>query len=170
MMHAVLLVDDEDNVLRGLVRALRGQPYRLYTAKSGEEAMWVLKRQTVDVVVADEMMGGLSGTDLLAWVADNYPDVMRIVLTGHPSVDLAVRAINGAGVYRFFVKPCKEVDLAIAIRTALERSDELRRNRRLLEETHCACAVQDADSREARDSTGAPPVVPEPAEDYGSPS
>ena len=133
MTHALLLVDDDENVLHGLARALRGQPYRIYTAKSGEEAMWVLKRQSIDVIVTDEWMPGLLGTDLLAWVAEHYPDVMGIVLTGRPSVETAVRAINEGAVYQFFVKPCKEVDLAIAIRKALERREELRRSRQLLE-------------------------------------
>jgi DNA-binding NtrC family response regulator len=133
MTHALLLVDDDENVLHGLARALHQQPYRIYTAKSAEEAMWVLKRQSIDVVVTDERMPGLLGTDLLVWVAENYPDVLGIVLTGFPSVELAVRAINEGAVYRFFVKPCREVDLAIAIRRALERIDELHRSRQLLE-------------------------------------
>ena len=133
MTHTLLLVDDDENVVRGLARALRGQPYRIYTAKSAEEAMWVLKRQSIDVIVTDEWMPGLLGTDLLAWVAEHYPDVMGIVLTGRPSVETAIRAINEGAIYQFFVKPCKEVDLAIAIRKALERGDELRRTRQLLD-------------------------------------
>lgn len=135
MTHAVLLVDDDQNILHGLARALRRQPYRIYTAKSAEEAMWVLKTQTIDVIVSDQWMPGLLGTDLLAWVAEHYPDVVGIVLTGRPSVETAIRAINEGGIYQFFVKPCKEVDLAIAIRKALERRDELRKSRQLLETT-----------------------------------
>jgi DNA-binding NtrC family response regulator len=78
-------------------------------------------------------MPGLLGTELLAWVAGNYPDVVGMVLTGFPSVETAVRAINEGGVYQFFIKPCKEVELAIAIRKALERRDELRKSRQLIE-------------------------------------
>jgi two-component system, probable response regulator PhcQ len=133
MKHAVLLVDDDENLLHRLVRSLRGQPYQVYTAKSGEEARWVLKRQSIDVVVADEQIPELSGTDLLAWVADYFPEVMRILLTGHASVATALRAINKGGVFRFFTKPCKESELAAAIRQALEQGDEMRPARRLLE-------------------------------------
>ena len=133
MKHAVLLVDEDENLLHGLVRALRGQPYQIYTAKSGEEARWVLKRQSIDVIVAEEQIPGLCGTDLLAWVADYFPEVMRILLAGHPSVATAVRAINEGGVFRFFTKPCREFDLAVAIREALEQGDQLRKARRLLE-------------------------------------
>ena len=133
MTHALLLVDDDENLLHGLARALRRQPYQIYTAKGAEEATWVLKGRSVDVIVTDEKMPGMRGTELLAWVADHYPEVMRIMLTGHASVEVAVRAINEGGVFRFFVKPCREVDLAIAIRKALEKSEEVRKNRQLLE-------------------------------------
>jgi DNA-binding NtrC family response regulator len=124
MPPAVLLVDDEPNILHELARALRQQPLGIYTAKSAEEAMWVFKTRHVDVIVADQRMPGLSGTDLLVWVAGHYPETIRILLTGHASVDTAVRAVNDAAVYKFFLKPCKEFDLAMAIRQALEQRNQ----------------------------------------------
>jgi DNA-binding NtrC family response regulator len=120
MTHTVLLVDDDENLLHGLTRALRRQPYRIFTARSGNEAQWVLKTQPVDVIVCDEQMPGMSGSDLLGWAAAQFPDVVRIVLTGHASVDVAIKAINDGAVYRFFTKPCNEFELAIAIREAIE--------------------------------------------------
>lgn len=120
MSHIVLLVDDDSNILNGLVRALRHQPFEIFTARSGEEAMDVLKRRNVDVVVADEQMPGISGSDLLAWIAEHFPETTRIVLTGHPTAETAIRAINEGTVYRFFTKPCNPVDLALAIRRSLE--------------------------------------------------
>lgn len=127
MSHTVLLVDDDDRVLNGLARTLRGQPYQIYTAKSGEEAKWVLKSQMVDVVVTDERMPGLSGTDLLAWVAGHRPEVVRIVLTGYATVDTVIRAINEGGVYHYFTKPCNEFELSVVIHKAIEQKDRLRR-------------------------------------------
>jgi two-component system repressor protein LuxO len=133
MTHVVLLVDDDDHVLHGLARALSRQPYRLCTARSAEEAMYILKAHDVDLIVADEQMPGMSGNELLAWVAKQYPDVMRIVLTGCADTEIAIRAINEGAVLHFFRKPCDEVQLAIAIRKALEHKDMLRENRRLLQ-------------------------------------
>ena len=121
MNHTVLLVDDDPNILHGLARVLRNQPYELYTARSADEAMALLKAWNVDVIVSDEQMPGISGSDLLAWVAENYPDVMRIVLTGHATAETAIRAINEGDVYHFFTKPCDEVELALTIRKALEQ-------------------------------------------------
>jgi len=133
MSHTVLLVDDDPNVLAGLSRALRRQPYTLCTARSGEEAVWVLKTRDVDVVVSDQRMPGMLGSQLLAWIAQNRPEVMRIMLTGHVEAETAIEAINTGGVYQFFTKPCNEVQLAIAIRKAIEHKMLLAERQRLLD-------------------------------------
>lgn len=139
MNHTVLLVDDDANILHGLARVLRHQPYQLFTARSGDEAMVILKTHSIDVIVSDEQMPGISGSDLLAWVADNYPDVMRIVLTGHATAETAIRAINEGDVYHFFTKPCDEVQLAITIRKALEQKDLCAESCRVLDMTERKC-------------------------------
>ena len=88
------------------------------TATSGEEALLILKTHNVDVIVTDEQMPGMCGSDLRAWVAENYPEVTRIVLTGRPTVETAIRAINEGAVYQFFTKPCNPARLGVAIRKA----------------------------------------------------
>jgi DNA-binding NtrC family response regulator len=75
MDHTVLMIDDNANVLHGLTRVLRNQPYQLCTAQSGSEAMVIFKARSVDVIVSDEQMPEISGCDLLAWVSKSYPDV-----------------------------------------------------------------------------------------------
>lgn len=116
----VLLIDDDVNILHGLTRALRRQPYRFLTARSAEEAMLILKQWQIDVIVCDEQLPGMRGSDLLVWAARHIPDVARIVLTGRPDVETALKAINEGRVFRFFTKPCNEIDLAIAIGEAIE--------------------------------------------------
>jgi two-component system, probable response regulator PhcQ len=127
----VLLIDDDRNVLHALSRALRPQTYRLYTATSAEEALMVLKGHRVDVVVSDEQMPGMRGSALLSWVAEHYPDVARIVLTGHATTEDVIRAINEGRVFQFFTKPCSPLHLDAAIRKALEHKSLLDENRRL---------------------------------------
>ncbi len=124
MEDVVLLVDDDINILRSLARLLRNQPYRLYTASSGEEALLILKSRDVDVVVTDEQMPGMRGGDLLAWIAANRPEIVSIVLTGRPTVDDAIRAINEGAVYQYFTKPCNPARLATAILKALEHRSQ----------------------------------------------
>ena len=130
MEQIVLLVDDDENLLRGLARALRQQPYNLHTVRSAEEAVWALKTRRVDLVVVDERMPGMSGGDLLSWVAQYYPEVVRIVLTGYATTDAVIRSINEGGVYHFFTKPCDIVQLAVTIRKGLEHKQARDENRR----------------------------------------
>jgi len=135
MSHTVLLVDDEPNVLAGLARVLHKESYTILTAQSAEEAARVLETASVDVIVTDEEMPGMSGTEFLARLAAELPDTVRIVLTGRPTLPAALRAINEGKVYHFFTKPCNEIDLAITIRRALEYRDLTAKARALLEVT-----------------------------------
>lgn len=143
MSHTILLVDDEPNVLEGLSRALHKESYEILTANSAEQAAEVLDRHTVDLIVSDEEMPGMSGTEFLGRVAEQYSDTVRIVLTGHPTLPAALRAINEGKVYQFFTKPCNEIDLAITIRRALEQKDLLAKSRDLLEVTKRQSALID---------------------------
>ena len=97
----VLLVDDDANLLRGVCRSLRGQPFQLLTSRSAEDALTVVKSRPIGVIVCDERMPGQSGTELLAWIAKHCPEVVRIVLTGHTTPEMAMRAINEGRVFRF---------------------------------------------------------------------
>ncbi len=117
-----MLVDDDSHLLRTLSRCLHKQPYRLFTARDAIEAQWVLQTQSVDLVVSDERMPGRSGMDLLSWIAEKCPEVVRIMLTGQADVDTVAAAINRGGVFKFLTKPCREFELAMAIRDGLDRS------------------------------------------------
>lgn len=119
-MASILLVDDDKNLLAGLRRSLRQQPYTITTVNSAEMAIEMFKRGSFDVVVADQKMGGLSGTELITWLANVFPETVRIMLTGQPDVQVMKDAINNGKVFRFLTKPCKDLDLAFAIRDGLE--------------------------------------------------
>ncbi|MEE9296477.1 MAG: response regulator [Phycisphaerae bacterium] len=155
MSHTVLLVDDEPNVLDGLTRVLRKESYKILTANSAEEAAGFLANNSIDLIISDEEMPGMSGTEFLGRVAKEYPETVRIVLTGHPSLSAALRAINEGQVYQFFTKPCNEIDLAITIRHALEQKDLLAKSRDLLEVTKRQSALID-EARFARRLRDAP--------------
>jgi DNA-binding NtrC family response regulator len=132
MERTVLLVDDERHLVESLQRALRHEPYTLVGAASGHDALETLATRPVDVIVADEQMPGMSGTELLATVRRTYPAVMRIMLTGQASVESMLRAINEGEVYRFLTKPCSQADLAGSIRNALEHKALIEETERLL--------------------------------------
>jgi two-component system, probable response regulator PhcQ len=115
----VLFVDDEHHVLEGLRRAFLNYPYRVATAASPQIALQMLRREQFDVIVADELMPEMRGSELLTVIAREFPATGRILLTGHATIAAAARAINEAGVIRFLLKPCKPEELRDAIETAL---------------------------------------------------
>ncbi|MCG8588065.1 MAG: response regulator [Proteobacteria bacterium] len=130
--HCVLLVDDEPEVVKGLQRALRKEPYRILGAHSGPEALRVLRESPVDVIVSDENMPGMSGSELLGLVCREFPAVVRIILTGQTDQETAIRAINDGGVYRFLKKPIEPGEIAITLRNALQSRDLVLASSRLL--------------------------------------
>jgi two-component system probable response regulator PhcQ len=127
-------VDDEPRVADALSRHLSKERYQILKAGSAAEACQVLERQHVDVIVSDERMPGGSGSELFASVRHRYPNTIRIILTGHASVEAAIRAINEGEVYRFFLKPCDPTDLLFTIRRALDHKRLEARARELLSE------------------------------------
>jgi two-component system probable response regulator PhcQ len=130
----ILLVDDEPHVTDALKRALRREPYVFLTATSGAAAQQILDRQHVDVVVSDEQMPGISGSEFLSSVRKQFPHTIRMILSGQASLEAAVRAINEGEVYRFFLKPCNPTDLIFTIQQALSHKRLEEQSRRLLRE------------------------------------
>jgi two-component system, probable response regulator PhcQ len=132
MTHNVLIVDDDPSI-RNLMRdALATERYRLLSADSAERALEILKRELIDVVISDDLMPGMSGSEFLSLVKNQYPNTVRIMLTGHASVEGAIRAINEGQIYHFFTKPCRVYDLAITVRKALQQNELLKKSRDLL--------------------------------------
>lgn len=135
MPYCVLVVDD-DSTLRNIVcDFLQTQDFRTLSAASADEGLDLLDGNNVDAVISDESMPGMSGSEFLAIVRQKYPETVRIILTGHASLESAIRAINEGEIYRFFTKPCSVVDIAITVRRALEQRELLRQSRRLLQIT-----------------------------------
>lgn len=132
MKHKVLVVDDEPTITELLKDALSRGSDIILSAPSAEEALGILDREQVDVVISDEMMPGMSGSEFLSVVRKKYPDTIRMILTGHASLESAIRAINEGEIYRFFTKPCNVFDLAVTVRQALQQKDLTKESQRLL--------------------------------------
>lgn len=132
MNNRILLVDDESNVLSALKRALFDEPLEIASVTSAEEALDVLKTDTFKVVVSDERMLGMQGSEFLAQVKELHPHTVRIMLTGHATLEAAMKAVNEGEIYRFFSKPWDDQSLKFAIRSAIEKYDLEAENRRLL--------------------------------------
>lgn len=129
--HTVLCVDDEQNILSALKRLLRKEGYRLLTAQSAQEGLKVLEENEVHLVISDQRMPEMNGTDFLATVREKHPDTIRIVLTGYTEVDAITESINKGNIYKFFLKPWNDQGLKLEIKQALEQYDLVRRNKEL---------------------------------------
>lgn len=133
MKNKILLVDDEGHVLSSLVRALFDEPYDIMTAESGECGLEILlQNPDIKVIVSDERMPGMGGAEFLARVKEQSPQIVRIMLTGHASIESTMKAVNSGEIYRFFTKPWVDHDLIMALRLAVEKHDLEEENRRLL--------------------------------------
>ena len=119
--RTVLFVDDEEKILRSLRRALFDEPYETLFANSGKEAIEILKRDDVHVIVTDLRMPEMSGLKLLRIVKEEYPYIIRLILSGYAEINTLLSAINKGEILRFITKPWKSGgEFKTIIRQAIE--------------------------------------------------
>ena len=142
--HTILIVDDEEKIVKSLTRILIDDGYTILGALSGEEGLSKLKNHEVELVISDQKMPGMSGLEFLKKVQLDYPHILTIMLTAHGDLETAMEAINEAGVYKFILKPWNEADLRLTIKRALELREVVMERDSLLDEVK----KQDATLRE----------------------
>ncbi|WP_224984323.1 response regulator [Geomonas agri] len=130
--HSILIVDDEPHVISALMRGLDEEPYLIQGAPGAKEALELMTRRRFKVVISDEKMPGMDGAEFLGIVKELYPETVRIMLTGHASIEATMRAVNSGEIYRFFTKPWNDTELKLALKSALEKYYLEEENRRLL--------------------------------------
>ena len=131
--HLILLVDDEKPILETLTLTLIEEG-RILTARGGTQALEVLEREDVSLILTDQRMPEMSGVELLERAREIRPDAIRILLTGYADVEALSDAINRGEVYRYLHKPWEPNELRLTIRRALEAYDLARRNVELTRE------------------------------------
>jgi len=119
----VLLLDDEADILRALNRTLRPDGYKILAATSAEDAFKLLALNEVHVVVSDQRMPEVTGTEFLGKVKLMYPDTTRILLTGYADMQSVIDAINQGAVYRYFTKPWDNDELRACVAAAVRLRD-----------------------------------------------
>lgn len=107
----LLIVDDEPYVLKSLNRCLRSQGYRILTANSAEEAFKLLAVTRVHVILSDQRMPVMSGTEFLKQVRKLYPSTIRMVISGYTDLKTVTEAINEGAIYKFLTKPWDDEEL-----------------------------------------------------------
>ena len=131
----VLFVDDDSHILRGYVRRLSDM-FDLETAFDGADGLGKLKTDgPFAVVVSDLKMPGMSGIEFLQCVKDDYPDTIRIMLTGYADLETTIDAVNEGNIFRFLTKPCPADMLAKAVNAGIEQYNLVMSERVLLNKT-----------------------------------
>lgn len=135
---SVLYVDDEPENLSGFKFSFR-KKYEIFIAHSGKEGLGILEKHQslgvpIQLVITDQRMPQMTGVEFLEQIAKNYPDTMRIVVTGYSDVEAVMHAINKGGAFRYLTKPWGTEELSNAIEQALDYYFLRQENRRLVEE------------------------------------
>src|SRR6266705_2233756 len=129
----VLLVDDEPDILRAFTFNY-GDDFEVLTAGSGAQGLSLLETHEPAVIVADQRMPAMSGTEFLECSMAVRPDAVRIILTGYTDIDAIIQAINKSRIYRYVTKPWESEELRLTLRRAIEAFHLVRENGRLVEE------------------------------------
>lgn len=115
----LLLVDDEERILRSLAMLFRGL-YELRTTTDAHEALRIVERERIHVVVSDQKMPIMRGADLLRQIKEKSPHTMRLLLTGYSELDAVVDSVNEGEIFRFLNKPWDAQDLRTTVAQAME--------------------------------------------------
>jgi class 3 adenylate cyclase len=129
----VLIVDDEPRVLDSL-EALLAMDYQVLRAQHGTEALKILAAEDIAVILSDQRMPGMTGTEVLAKSREIAPDTVRVLLTAFTDADALMASINAANVYQFLLKPWDPNELVHTVRRGVERWSLTREREQLLED------------------------------------
>lgn len=129
----ILYVDDEQHNLITFKATFR-RKYRIHTAASGEEGLALMRKHDMALVISDQRMPGMTGVQFLEQVAREFPDVIRIILTGYSDVEAIVNAINKGEIFRYITKPWSENELQMTIENARQLYELETNNRKLVQE------------------------------------
>src|SRR5262245_27893755 len=128
----ILVVDDEPSIL-SLFQHSYGDEFEVLTADSATHGLECLEQRGPSVIVADQRMPMMTGTEFLARSMSVRPDAVRIVLTGYSDVEALINAVNQSRIYRYVTKPWEDDELRITLRRAIEVFHLARENARLVE-------------------------------------
>jgi EAL domain-containing protein (putative c-di-GMP-specific phosphodiesterase class I)/ActR/RegA family two-component response regulator len=118
LQRTLLIVDDEPHVLAALERLFRQDGYKILTALGAAQGFHLLAQHQVQLILCDQRMGAMSGTEFFDKVKDMYPDTFRIILSGYTELSTIIEAINRGSLYRYFTKPWGNQELRDNIRAA----------------------------------------------------
>lgn len=128
-MHRIMLVDDEENILKALQRVLRNKGWDIETYSDPFDALKRLQTINFDLIISDYRMPEMDGVKFLTQAKGINADSIRIILSGYTDLESLMDGINKAEIYRFLCKPWQEYDLVTTVNKSLEHRDMLLENK-----------------------------------------
>ncbi len=122
-LRTILVVDDERSFLSSMRRFLYKEPFHVMTAESGVEALEILRDNNVSIIITDYMMPDMNGLSLVKIIRTEYPHVITIMLTALYELDIALKAVNDLGIYKFFLKPVEREKLLSTLQNTVSYLD-----------------------------------------------
>lgn len=133
----LLLIDDETDILKALRRQFR-QNYTIYMANSATEGYAIMTQVPIQVIISDQRMPGMSGVEFFDQVKNEFPDAIRLLLTGYADIQSVIAAINDGHVFRYIAKPWNPEELDTIVGEAFVKYDLIVENRRLVTQLQSA--------------------------------
>lgn len=131
----VVILDDEESILRSLTRVFMNESYGIFTTTDHQEALQIIENNEIKVVLSDQRMPLVSGVEFLSTVKLKKPDTIRILFTGYADIQSSQDAINKGAVYKYISKPWNDEELKNIIEDSIHRFDLAAENARLQEMT-----------------------------------
>ncbi|MDR5899307.1 EAL domain-containing protein [Halomonas vilamensis] len=125
----LLLLDDEPNILSALTRVLRRDGYRIIAAERASDAFEYMAMNDVHVILSDQRMPEMSGTEFLRRAKELYPDTVQLILSGYTNLKTVTEAVNQGGVYKFITKPWDDDELRALVQEAFRHGEREQRRR-----------------------------------------
>jgi signal transduction histidine kinase len=127
------VVDDEIEIIKSLRRQFR-RNYKVLIANGAEEAQRLMEEHSVQVIISDQRMPGMTGSEFYTRIKEEYPDAIRLLLTGYADISAVIDAINDGNVFRYVTKPWDPLELDTIVRESFERYRLIVERRRLMEQ------------------------------------
>jgi signal transduction histidine kinase/HPt (histidine-containing phosphotransfer) domain-containing protein/BarA-like signal transduction histidine kinase len=129
----LLIVDDEIEVVKTLKRLFR-KYYDVYTATTPQEGIHLVTNNNIQVIISDQRMPGITGTEFFKKIKDDKPDIVRMILTGYADIEAVIDAINLGNVFRYIAKPWDPAQMIATVHDAFEYHRLISSNRQLMKE------------------------------------
>ncbi|ANQ86973.1 sigma-54-dependent transcriptional regulator [Azoarcus olearius] len=139
-LPSILVVDDEIRSQEALRRTLE-EDFEVFTASGADDAIAILEREWIQIVLCDQRMPGSSGVALLRQVRERWPEAVRIIISGYTDSEDIIAGINEAGIYQYLLKPWQPEQLLLALKSAAEMARLHAENQRLTLELRTAAPV-----------------------------